>query len=350
MDESPGPKPFLKLKLSSGQPAADGAAPPGDRAAKPEAPSGVPPAKKTPSPFMSPPPGLSPAASRTAPVKPVKPVAPGAGSSSAADDGRAGLIPPPAPDLTPAPSVAPSRPAPDEPSEHDVRSGAKLRLQGRSSPSETVAAVPPSLSLPEVAETESALSEPPATAPVPSVTSAASTMRAANAPASVPRSAGAPPPAKVVAPRRTPTFAIVAAGAGVLLIAGILLLNRTDVAPASARTVSELNIEVSEGLAVPAATLRTASDDGPDGAAPAKADPISSTDRARLRDDGLTRWLDDARVTTVSSDRITMNRHVYALGAAVNPESSLRWVGRDTVSGNLLFMDGARVVYEKSPR
>lgn len=62
----------------------------------------------------------------------------------------------------------------------------------------------------------------------------------------------------------------------------------------------------------------------------------------------LDEWLAHASITTVTDHRATINGTVYSLGSVVNATGSLKWIGRDTVTRNLLFIDDAGVVYTRA--
>lgn len=90
-----------------------------------------------------------------------------------------------------------------------------------------------------------------------------------------------------------------------------------------------------ESVAVPASTPVAAP------AAPAAISPMN-------RKPATVAWLNAAVLSVASTQRITLNDKAYALGAVVAPEHSLVWIGRDSITNNLLFMDGDGVIYEKS--
>lgn len=68
----------------------------------------------------------------------------------------------------------------------------------------------------------------------------------------------------------------------------------------------------------------------------------------RTRNPELVVWLASAKITTIATQRVTMNDRIYSLGSAVNPEGTLRWIGRDSQTKDLLFIDDNGVVYNRS--
>ncbi len=67
----------------------------------------------------------------------------------------------------------------------------------------------------------------------------------------------------------------------------------------------------------------------------------------RTSNPGLESWLAGAKVTIVAAQRVTMNDRIYSLGATVNPEGTLRWIGRDSKTKDLLFIDDNGVIYSR---
>lgn len=67
----------------------------------------------------------------------------------------------------------------------------------------------------------------------------------------------------------------------------------------------------------------------------------------RTRSPELVVWLASAKITTIAAQRVTMNDRIYALGAPVNPEKTLRWIGRDSTTKDLLFIDDKGVIYNR---
>lgn len=156
-------------------------------------------------------------------------------------------------------------------------------------------------------------------------------------------------------------------GAGVLALAVILgvglFLFGGDDAPASAPVA----VAPSKSPVAPAKPVAPVSPEpGPDGGtvptpvAPAKpvdvvAPPVSvapATEAvsARIRRPEVVAWLDGVTVTAIAAQRLTMDGRAYSLNEIVRAEGALRWVGRDSVTGRLLFVDDAGVVYEKAAR
>lgn len=70
----------------------------------------------------------------------------------------------------------------------------------------------------------------------------------------------------------------------------------------------------------------------------------------RTRRPELESWLNGSRVTAVSAQRLTMNDQVYSLNDKVGSEGALRWVGRDSRTSDLLFIDEVGAVYSKPTR
>lgn len=64
--------------------------------------------------------------------------------------------------------------------------------------------------------------------------------------------------------------------------------------------------------------------------------------RAELDD-----WLQKSTVSTVTSQRITMNESHYSIGDVVNSAGNLRWMGRDSQTRDLIFIDEDGVVYTR---
>lgn len=400
MDDSAGQKPFMKLKISSAKPTGEAASAPQDGASAPV--PATPDRAKTASPFMTPPAALSPSASTTGPVlRTFKPAAPGTVSPATSDAGAASL--PPVPGPAPEAPSASGEPAPATKT-YEEGPSKKLKLQ-KLPPPGTVAPTPavsasaagavsagapkvsaapapaaPTSGAPTFApmstsaakpasEAKTEDSGPAASAPagVP-VGAASAPLSAPSAPVDVappsspaPKVEGRPAPAKAPAATATrpvaPVVLIGAAIGGLLVLCFLAFRMATSAVPVS---VPAPEVESGRAVAPPSVSLtsdRPATDAAPGVTESPKAGP--DTDRvdgtgevevARTRDAELSLWLDSARVTSVSSDRITLNRRVYALGSAVNAEGTLKWVGRDTVKGSLLFMDKAGVVYEKSVR
>lgn len=68
---------------------------------------------------------------------------------------------------------------------------------------------------------------------------------------------------------------------------------------------------------------------------------------AHSRKPELESWLKSAVLSAVSQQRIILNDKPFAQGAAVNPEGTLTWIGRDSATRELLFVDQDGVVYTK---
>lgn len=67
----------------------------------------------------------------------------------------------------------------------------------------------------------------------------------------------------------------------------------------------------------------------------------------RSRKPELEAWLKAAVLSTVTSQRIALNDGAYSVNDPVNPERTLRWIGRDSVTRELLFVDNDGIVYTK---
>lgn len=65
------------------------------------------------------------------------------------------------------------------------------------------------------------------------------------------------------------------------------------------------------------------------------------------RDAATESWLAMAEVSSVTPTRLVIDRRVVDLNGYANPEKTLTWIGRDSNTKELLFMDAAGVVYSR---
>lgn len=162
--------------------------------------------------------------------------------------------------------------------------------------------------------------------------------------------AAAPARSAVAKPSLKPLILLLGGGALVLAALGCFLITQWEsealpvvTAPPGPVAVRSTPVPSSAPVAATEGAVMTGG--GADSAPIETADPIPVSSDKNAEIDG---WLEQAAVTFVASKRMTMEGRVYSLGAVVYPVGALRWIGRDSQSGDLLFMDENKVIYTKS--
>lgn len=77
---------------------------------------------------------------------------------------------------------------------------------------------------------------------------------------------------------------------------------------------------------------------------PADKGPVGAP---KVRRTELDDWLQKTSISTVTSRRITMNERHFSFGDVVNSTGNLRWMGRDSQTRDLIFIDEDGVVYTR---
>lgn len=177
-------------------------------------------------------------------------------------------------------------------------------------------------------------------------------------PAASPGASADAPPAlpESLAPREsveTPVTTAVARPPMRPMVAALVIVVVLLVAGVGATVFLSSRVSSSAKAPAPAVTpTESAEVVSPDPAVPSETPPETvktpAVSAPRTRDPALEAWLAEARVTTVASQRVTLNERIYSLNSAVNPEGTLKWIGRDSVTKDLLFIDKAGVIYTKS--